>query len=99
MQANYAAEFERDMCCTEAELIGWLPGAIRGCKMDLRAGEADIELPDGRLQLRWHTLPPRCIALFTLPRLALHFRFEGASDEARQGFMRYFDLYTQRGGG
>jgi hypothetical protein len=99
MQANYAAEFERDMCCTGAELIGWLPGATRGCKVDLHADGADIALREGRLELRWHSLPPRRIALFTLPRLAVRFRFEGAGDEVRQAFMRYFDLYTQRGGG
>ena len=31
--------------------------------------------------------------------LAIAFHFEGVDQATRQDFMRYFDLYTQRGGG
>ena len=49
--------------------------------------------------MQWRALPPRRIALLQMPRLAVRFRFEGVADEARQRFMRHFDLYMQRGGG
>ena len=53
----------------------------------------------GRLALAWRELPPRRIALLRMPRLAIVFHFEGVDEAERQAFMRYFDLYTQRGGG
>jgi hypothetical protein len=31
--------------------------------------------------------------------MTVTFAFEAVSDEARTDFMRYFDLYLQRGGG
>jgi hypothetical protein len=34
-----------------------------------------------------------------MPRLAIAFHFERVDEAKRQAFMRYFDLYTQRGGG
>jgi hypothetical protein len=34
-----------------------------------------------------------------MPVLATHYRFDGVPDDARQAFMKFFDLYTQRGGG
>ena len=34
-----------------------------------------------------------------MPRLKVRFRFNGLTDERRYTFMRYFDLYMQRGGG
>ena len=43
--------------------------------------------------------PPRRIALLSMPRLGVQFRFSGIDEASRQAFMRYFDLYTQRGGG
>jgi hypothetical protein len=58
-----------------------------------------VAIGTGRLLLRWQTLPPRQIALARFPRLAVSFRFEELDDAARQNFMRYFDLYLQRGGG
>ncbi len=99
MQARYTPAFERDMACTETEWLRWLPGATRGLPLQCGAGSATVTLPAGCLQLAWHTLPQRQIALLRLPRLAVHFEFVGVPDEARQRFMRYFDLYTQRGGG
>ena len=37
--------------------------------------------------------------LMRMPVLATHYRFDGVSDDQRQAFMKFFDLYTQRGGG
>ena len=53
----------------------------------------------GQLDLEWTPLPPRQIALMRMPRMAVRFRFDGLDDAERERFMRYFDLYMQRGGG
>jgi hypothetical protein len=99
MQAFYPADFKRDMGCTEAELLRWLPGAVNGHALTLLPRSAEIALGAGRLELAWRELPPRQIALMRMPRLAIAFHFEGVDEAQRQSFMRYFDLYTQRGGG
>ncbi len=95
--------FDREMGCTEAEWLSWLPGACRGAPLTRDGAQATVQIgageAAGRLHLQWQTLPPRRIALVTLPRLAVSFRFEGVAPEARAAFMRYFDLYMQRGGG
>ena len=93
------AAFDREMGCTADELRAWLPGAAGDHALSLRAGEAEIAIGPGRLRLAWQALPPRRIALLTMPRLAVQFRFEGVGEAARSDFMRRFDLYTQRGGG
>jgi hypothetical protein len=99
MQAYYPADFKREMGCTEAELLMWLPGAARGRPLTLLPRSADIAIDGGRLELAWREMPPRQIALMRMPRLAIAFHFEGVDEASRQAFMRYFDLYTQRGGG
>jgi len=99
MQAWYAASFEREMGCTEAELLRWLPGAAAPHDPQVSGQAALIGIAAGRLSLRWSELPPRQIALMRMPRLAVSFDFEGVDEASRQRFMRHFDLYTQRGGG
>ena len=99
MQSHYPAGFEREMGCLEREWLSWLPGAVREHALTLSAGQAVVAIGTGRLLLQWQTLPPRQIALARFPRLAVGFRFGGLDDAARLSFMRYFDLYMQRGGG
>jgi hypothetical protein len=99
MQAHYPPSFDREMGCTEAELLQWLPGASNERPVVVRLRQAVVALGEGQLLLTWQTLPPRQIALLRMPRLAVSFRFSGVDDAQRQSFMRYFDLYTQRGGG
>jgi hypothetical protein len=99
VQAWYPHQFEREMGCTEAELLQWLPGAVGGRDCEYGPGAVHVVLGAGRLTLRWQALPPREIALIRLPRLAVEFAFDRVDESARQVFMRYFDLYTQRGGG
>lgn len=99
MQADYAAAFDREMGCTEAEWRSWLPGAVRDQPLALAETQAVVDLPPGRLCLAWQVLPPRQIGLVRLPRLAVQFRFDGVDAEERLRFMRYFDLYMHRGGG
>jgi hypothetical protein len=100
MQAHYAEQFERDMACTETEWLRWLPGATQGLPLDTSgAGQATVRMDGGQLRLHWRALPERQIALVRLPRLGVRFVFSGVDEDRRQRFMRYFDLYTQRGGG
>lgn len=98
--AESRQQFSRDYGCTEAEWQRWLSEAPPGCTVQ-RTGplSATVELEQGRLRLMWRVLPPRRIALITLPRLHVDFVFDGTAEDARKAFMRSFDLSTQRGGG
>lgn len=87
------------MACTAAELRERLPEACGGRQLELMAQRAEIALGDGKMLLQWRTLAPRRIALLSVPRLAVSFRFDGVDEAARQQVMRFFDLFTQRGGG
>jgi hypothetical protein len=94
------ARFTRDYGCTEVEWLRWLPDATApGVLTQPAAGIADVSLPGGQLRLSWQALPPRRIALISLPRLEVRFDFTGLGPDQRRGFMRSFDLHTQRGGG
>ena len=99
MHADLPPRFHRDMACTEAEWLGWLPGAVRGHALEVGAGTARVQVGGGMLTLRWQRAEPRVIALIKLPRLAVDFEFDGVDEAPRRDFMRYFDLYMQRGGG
>ena len=99
MQSSYAERFERDMGCTEAEWLGWLPAAVGACVWRREGSQADIEVPPGRLSVSWAPQPPRVIALMRMPVLRVHFTFAGLDAGQRYAFMRRFDLYMQRGGG
>jgi hypothetical protein len=98
--SDVPAFFEREQGFAEADWQRCLPGAVRDHALVLPApGQAVVAIGTGTLHLGWVVLPPRRIALMSLPRLAVSYRFEGVTAEARREFMRYFDLYTQRGGG
>jgi len=99
MQGHYPPAFEREMGCTEAELRGWLPGASRHSRLEWREHGVDIALDAGRVAIDWQPMAPRRIALIVLPRLQVRFAATAVDEAAWQRFMRYFDLYTQRGGG
>ena len=100
VQATYPVEFTREQGCTEAEWLGWLPGAVRAHALERPApGQAHVTIGRGALHLDWQVLPPRRIALVQFPRLLVRFRFASLDESERLAFMRYFDLYMQRGGG
>jgi hypothetical protein len=95
-----AERFERDYGCTETEWLRWLPGAVRDQALSRpAAGQARVAIGGGELRLDWTVLAPRQIAMIRMPRMAVGFVFDAVSDPARAEFMRYFDLYMQRGGG
>jgi len=92
--------FDREQGFAEADWLRCLPGAVRGHELVLPApGNARVTIGAGTLVLQWAVLPPRRIALMSLPRLGVRYRFDGVDAAARREFMRHFDLYTQRGGG
>jgi hypothetical protein len=99
MQSYYPERFERDMGTTETEWLTALPRALGHHAFVLGTGQVRVQIGEGHLELQWHTLPPRQIALLRLHRLAVSFVFEGVEDDARQRFMKRFDLTMQRGGG
>jgi len=91
--------FQRDMACTEADWLRWLPQALGDCYFKLHEGRAGVRVGDGALGLKWLAVEPRVIAEVKLPRLRVEFRFGGVDAPSRQAFMQRFDLYMQRGGG
>ena len=99
MQSYYPERFERDMGTSETEWLTALPRALGNHAFVLVTGQVRVLIGEGHLQLRWHSLPPRVIALLRLQRLAVSFVFDGVEEEPRQRFMKNFDLTMQRGGG
>jgi hypothetical protein len=99
MQSAYAERFEREMGCTEAEWLMWLPAAIGNHEWRRQDAHANVAIPPGTLRVDWRTGEPRVIAQVRLPRLHVSFRFEGLDAGQRLAFMKRFDLYMQRGGG
>ena len=99
MQSYYPERFERDMGTSETEWLTALPRALGDHAFVLGTGQVRVQIGEAHLQLQWHTLPPRVIALLRLQRLAVSFVFDGVVEEARQRFMKHFDLTMQRGGG
>ena len=99
MQAFYPERFEREMGCSEAEWLRWLPQAIGDHHWKQQVQSAGVRIGDGALGLQWQVAAPRVIGLVSIPVLQVRFRFAGVDDAQRYTFMRRFDLYMQRGGG
>ncbi len=99
MQSRYAEEFERDMGCTEAEWLGWLPAALGDNAWQRDAASVQVSVGPGRLQIHWQAAAPRVLGRVRIPRLLVRFAFAGLDDRQRYVFMKRFDLYMQRGGG
>lgn len=100
MTPDPGTRFEREYGCSEAEWLGWMPGATQGHPC-IWPGPRHLRvaLGAGALHLRWEPLPPRAIALVRLPRLAVAFEFVEVPEVERLQFLRLFDLHLQRGGG
>jgi hypothetical protein len=99
MQSFYPERFERDMGCTEADWLRWLPGAVGEHHWRLQTCTAGVRIGDGALGLKWQAAEPRVIGLVRIPVLRVSFRFAGVDEAPRHAFMTRFDLYMQRGGG
>ncbi|HEU5295581.1 MAG TPA: hypothetical protein VFU71_12400 [Burkholderiaceae bacterium] len=98
---SYTEAFEREHGCALAQWLDSLPGAVGAHALELAADSASarVRIGAGTLELRWTVLAPRRIALVQTPRMAVRYRFHDVAQEARVAFMRYFDLFMQRGGG
>jgi hypothetical protein len=102
VQSFYAKQFDREMGCTVAEWLMWLPAAMGDADWSQQGDALHASLPaapGAALDLAWRIGAPRRIALIVLPRLHVHFAFTGLNDAQRYTFMKRFDLYMQRGGG
>ena len=99
MPPDAVQRFEREMACTEAEWLRWLPPAIGQHGWQQKPGRASVTIGSGTLDLQWRALEPRRIALMRLPRLLVSFQFTDVRAGVREAFMKRFDLYMQRGGG
>ena len=92
-------ELYREMGCTRAEFLRWLPGATRNAPI-ISKGDLHTVLSDhGTVEIAICELPPRRIASITLPVLGVRFRFVAMEEAQWLAFLRYFDHYTRRGGG
>ena len=99
MQSVYEERFERDMGCTEADWLRWLPDAIGDHHWKHQECTVGVRIGDGALGLKWQVAEPRVIAQVSMPCLHVSFRFAGVDQATRYTFMKRFDLYLQRGGG
>ncbi len=99
MQSFYPKRFEREMACSEADWLRWLPDAIGENHWKRQEKSAGVRIGDGALGLKWQVAEPRVIALVRMPRFLVSFRFAGLDEAQRHAFMKRFDLYMQRGGG
>lgn len=99
MQSFYPERFEREMACSEADWLRWLPAAVGQHHWESRARSAHVRIGAGALALTWQVGAPRAIALVRMPRLLVSFRFDEIGEAERHAFMKRFDLYMQRGGG
>ena len=98
MPPGVPERFDREMGCSEAEWLRWLPDAV-GRAVTIAAPSVEVALGEGRLHIAWSPLPPRQLGLVCLPRLLVSLRFEHVEPARRETFMRRFDLHTHRGGG
>jgi hypothetical protein len=89
----------RDMACTRAEFIGWLPGATRQASFQIDGDKVTVITHGGRVQISLEEKPPRRMGPIALPVLGITFCFRGMDKLTRHAFLAYFDLYTRRGGG
>lgn len=93
----------REMGCTEADLLRWLPGATRHAPIETRiAGQETlhrVRLDGGMVEIASRPMPPRRIGGIVLPVLKVAFRFVNLDEQQRAAFLTYFDHYTRRGGG
>jgi hypothetical protein len=97
---DFPQRFEREQSISEAEWLRCLPGAVKDHALTLPApARARVRIGAGTLDLAWTMLPPRRMGIVQLPRMSVRFSFDGVDAAARREFMRYFDLYTHRGGG
>jgi hypothetical protein len=93
------AVLDREMGCSRAEFMRWLPGAAGHAGATVGADGLTLSLGGGQVRIELQERPERRIARVVLPVLAVRFRFLGLEAAARERFLARFDAYTRRGGG
>ena len=88
-----------EMGCTRADLLAWLPGAVRGAPFNIEGDLIRVAYAGGEVRIRIAQAAPRRLGELTLPVLHVSIRFDGIDARARDEFLKYFDLFTRRGGG
>ena len=94
-----AFRLHREMGCTRAEFMRWLPGATRQAPCQIDGDIATVVTHGGCVRISVQERPPRRIGPIELPVLDISFFFRGLDEPTRNDFLAYFDLYTRRGGG
>lgn len=94
-----ASHLHRQMGCTRAEFISWLPGATRHAPLRIDGNMVTVLTNGGSVQIALEESVPRRVGQIALPVLEINFRFSGLDEASRDSFLAYFDLYTRRGGG
>jgi len=93
----------REMGCTEADFLRWLPGATGNAPVSTTRDAAGmlhrVTLADGLVEILVRPEVPRRIASIVLPVLRVTIRFVGLDGAQRVAFLDMFDRYTHRGGG
>jgi hypothetical protein len=97
--AHEEAVLYREMGCTRADLLAWLPGAVRGAPFDVEGDLIRVAYADGEVRIRIAQASERRLGELSLPVLHVSIRFAGIDARAREEFLKYFDLSTRRGGG
>lgn len=93
------AVLDREMGCSRAEFMRWLPGAAGHAGATVVGDGLTLSLGGGQVHIELQERPERRIARVVLPVLAVRFRFLGLEAPARERFLARFDAYTRRGGG
>ena len=89
----------RDMGCTRAEFMGWLPGATNQAPCQIDGAIVTVITHGGRVRISLEEKPPRRMGPIALPVLGITFCFRGLDELTRDDFLAYFDLFTRRAGG
>jgi hypothetical protein len=77
----------------------WLQQLLGGDNGLARNGRATFELDWGSLAIEVRELPPRRVALLSLPQLDVRFLYDPALRSQAHAWIAHFDHHTQRGGG
>jgi len=91
--------FEREVGATPVEFERSLQKAAPGAVSVLGNGHYLVECGNVSLSIKAAPMPPRRIALFSLPVLKVNYRFSGGDDAARKSVLERLDRAMQRGGG
>ncbi|HEX4599655.1 MAG TPA: hypothetical protein VH278_17850 [Burkholderiaceae bacterium] len=89
----------REMGCTRAEFLAWLPGAVNGAQFDVDGDSIRVRYQAGEVLIRIAQTADRKLGLMLLPVLRVSIEFSDLDGAARKSFLGRFDLFTRRGGG